>query len=101
MTLFLNLRPRYPFTCPSCGDDKHSAGPSIFMSGFQMNVGGATCPSCGEHLRLRIDEKNERMVATKYNYEKPAGQEVAPELPAACYTSSHLVGTFSDSPTSR
>lgn len=89
--LYLNLKPRYNFTCWNCGKEQ-SAAPSMFMSNFQMNLGGGFCtnPDCKVQLLLTIDDKNKSMACnehTKENLDKFS----TPVLPDACYAPLEIV----------
>lgn len=44
---------RYPFICPVCGNESEAA-PSIFMTGFEINIGRGVC-KCGTSLHLEIE----------------------------------------------
>ena len=78
LPLILNLKERYPFEC-ECGF-KAEAGPSIFMSCFQQNLGSISCPQCKKFHRSEIDEKNEKFILTDYGAPDTQGP-----LPDACY----------------
>lgn len=56
------LKEAYPFDCANCGHSQMAA-PSIFMSGFGMNVGGGNCMNCGTALHLEIAPENDRMIS--------------------------------------
>lgn len=56
------LKKAYPFECVKCGHEQ-MAEPSIFMSGFGMNVGGGKCMECGTNLHLEIAPDNEKMIS--------------------------------------
>ena len=72
----LNLKERYPFTC-ECGLSIEVA-PSVFMSGFQTNMGGIFCPNCKDHVLIKIDDTNTHMVSDENRMTGAA-------LPSACY----------------
>lgn len=80
MIQLLNLKDRYPFEC-SCGFKSTQVAPSIFMSCFQLNLGGVHCPKCKKHISVRINETNDALIPIA---EVPDGVESGP-LPAACY----------------
>ena len=76
----LNLKERYPFAC-YC-ENVIEASPSIFMSGFQMNLGGVHCPKCKTHISVQIDENNENFIPVGI---ASNGDIKDGPLPAACY----------------
>ncbi len=57
-----DMKKTYDTTCPECGKELWVA-PSIFMK-MGINRGGALCPVCRVRLYLKIDNNNERMIAT-------------------------------------
>lgn len=61
-TIGQNFKEAYGFTCPQCGH-KAYAKPSVLML-FGINMGGGFCTKCETRIHLRIDAKNEAMVAT-------------------------------------
>lgn len=80
---YLNLKKRYPFTCPACGNEQEAA-PSLFMQTFQANVGGGSCLECSTRLYLSIDEKNEGMVA-EHVTNPDRYKELFRSLPDSCF----------------
>ena len=83
----LNLKKRYKYTCPYCSDTEHNAGPSLFMSGMQLNWGSGTCPECKKSFSLMIDSENKRMISFIIeNVDKMS----ATRLPDACYKTIEL-----------
>jgi hypothetical protein len=78
MIKILNLKERYPFRCECTHECE--AGPSIFQSGFQLNRGRVRCPGCKRNFTVRIDSKNENMLAMTEEETKQYEQ-----LPDACF----------------
>ncbi len=83
--LYLNLKEKYNFRCHGCGGDMW-AKPSMFMTEFQMNLGGGVCTKCEVSMNLRIDSKNETMISTsRKNLPDHGG------LPDDCYVTKDMM----------
>lgn len=77
----LRLKESYPFKCWKCGHEQR-ANPSIFMTGFQMNMGGGQCLKCGTYLGLRIHSSNKKMISFDRENKRESGKG---RMPDKCY----------------
>lgn len=75
----LNLKKHYFFKCYKCNHLQY-AKPSIFMTGFQLNIGGGGCLKCKTYLALKIADDNKKMIS----FERRLEDELQP-LPNRCF----------------